>query len=258
GLGTSHYKVLPQFKPLLIVGKGTRSYDAGEAWFQLDQNLGVATVMVDISRLKSIDLDDYTHLLMVGGRYTDIGKSQKQRIISWINDGGILVAVQGAATWSESLCFKANDCKEIEPSDTPDQEPLNAMAYADFDDQRAQRTIGGAIVRAVLDPTHPIAYGYGKEMPLFRRGSSQLKASENPFTTPVRYAEKPLLSGYIGEQRLTEISEQAAVIAERHGKGLVVRFANNPVFRGFWRGTERLWVNALYFGPIVRSTELPQ
>jgi hypothetical protein len=74
----------------------------------------------------------------------------------------------------------------------------------------------------------------------------------------VRYAKKPLMSGYISEQRIGEMSGQSAVIAERHGKGLVIRFANNPIFRGFWLGTERLWVNALYFGPVVRSTELPQ
>jgi len=54
------------------------------------------------------------------------------------------------------------------------------------------------------------------------------------------------------------MSGQPAVIAERQGNGLVVRFANNPIFRGFWRGTERLWINSLYFGPLVRTTELPQ
>jgi hypothetical protein len=132
------------------------------------------------------------------------------------------------------------------------------MAYGDFDDQRAQRTIGGAIVEAVLDPSHPIAWGYEKEIPLFRRGSVLLKASDNPFATPVRYAEKPLLSGYIGDQRLEEMSGKPAVIAERQGKGVVVRFANNPIFRGFWRGTETLWYNALYFGPLIRNTELPK
>ncbi|MBT8076620.1 MAG: peptidase M14, partial [Gammaproteobacteria bacterium] len=84
GLGTSHFKVLPEFKPLLIVGQGTRSYDAGEAWFQLDQNLGVAPVMTNLSRLKSIDLSDYSHLLMVDGRYSDIGNKEKRRIASWI------------------------------------------------------------------------------------------------------------------------------------------------------------------------------
>ena len=258
GLGTSHFKKVKPVKPLLITGRGTRSYDAGEAWFQLDRRLGVAPVMVDISRLRTIDLHDYTHLLMVNGRYADIGKNLKQTIASWVEDGGILVTIQGAATWAESICFENGDCNESKKGeDTAGTKP-DAMAYGDFDDQRAQRTIGGAIVEARVDGTHPIAYGYDSQIPLFRKGSTLLKASENPFATPVRYTEKPLLSGYIGEQRLSEMSGQPAVIAERQGKGLVVRFANNPIFRGFWRGSERLWVNSLYFGSLVKSTELPE
>ena len=257
GLGTSHFKIVPEFKPLLIVGQGTRSYDAGEAWFQLDQNLGVKPVMSTLARLKSVDLDDYSHLLLVDGSYEDINGKQQQRITSWVAGGGVLVAVQRAATWSEDLCFDGNGCKK-EDTDKKEPEASEAMAYGDFDDQNARLTIGGAIVKAAVDPSHPLAWGYEKEIPLFRRGSVLLKASDNAFTTPVRYAESPLLSGYIGEKRLKEMSGQPAVIAERQGKGVVVRFANNPVFRGFWRGTERLWVNALYFGPLIRNTDLPK
>ena len=258
GLGTSHFKKVPVMKPLLIVGRGTRSYDAGEAWFQLDQRLGVSPVMVDMSRLKSIDLHDYTHLLMVEGRYADIGKKLKKDITTWVSNGGILVTTQSAATWAESLCFETDGCNGEKADTEATSEQAEPMAYAEYDDQRAQRTIGGAIVGANLDMTHPIAFGYNKQMPLFRRGSTLLTPSENSFTTPVRYTGKPLLSGYIGGQLLAEMAGQPAVIAERHGKGLVVRFANNPIFRGFWRGTERLWVNSLYFGPLVRTTELPE
>ncbi|MDH3903078.1 MAG: hypothetical protein OES90_07635, partial [Xanthomonadales bacterium] len=257
GLGTSHFKKVKAIHPLLIVGPGTRAYDAGEAWFQLDQRLGVAPVMVDISRLQSIDLHDYTHLLMVEGTYTEIGRKLKQDIASWVNDGGVLVTIQSASTWAETLCFNAADCKESNGNREDTEEPSKPMAYADYDDQKAQRTIGGAIVQARIDNTHPIAFGLNNEMPLFRRGSTLLKASEDPFATPVRYTQEPLLSGYIGEQLLSEMSDQPAVIAERQGKGLVIRFANNPIFRGFWRGTERMWVNSLYFGALVRTTELP-
>ena len=258
GLGTGQFKPVPVIMPLLIVGQGTRNYDAGEAWHQLDQRLGVAPVMVDIARLKHINLGDYTHLLMVEGSYTDINKRLKSRIATWVKEGGVLVAIQAAATWAESLCFRGDDCDDNQDVEQAVDEPVTPMAYAEFEDQSAQRTIGGAIVTARLDATHPVAWGYGKDMPLFRRGSTLLKASDNPFTTPVRYAENPLISGYIGAERLEEMSNQPAVIAERHGKGVVVRFANNPLFRGFWRGSERLWVNSVYFGPILNSTELLQ
>ncbi len=258
GLGTSHFKILPNIKPLLIIGNGVRSYDAGEAWFQMDQRLGVSPVMVEMARLKKVNLNDYTHLLMVDGNYETFNKDLKGRIAVWVSDGGILIATQGAATWAESLCFDTDGCEENQDAEEAPDEPSEPMTYADFDDQKAQRTIGGAIVNARVDSTHPVTFGYNNEMPLFRKGSTLLEVSKNPFATPVRYAENPLVSGYIGSERLAEMSNQPAVIAERHGKGLVVRFANNPLFRGFWRGTERLWVNALYFGPLVGTTELPK
>ena len=258
GLGTSHFEVIAAIKPLLLVGDGVRSYDAGEAWYQLDQNLGVPTVMVEISRLGIIKLSDYTHLILVNGTYSAMSKARKKSIVSWVKAGGILVATQDAATWVESLCFKTESCDESKEENGVEKEPTAPMNYVEFDDQRAQRTIGGAIVSAKLDNTHPIAFGYDKVMPLFRRGATLLTESENPFTTPVRYSDKPLVSGYIGADRLAEMSGKAAVIAERHGNGLTVRFANNPIFRGFWRGTERLWVNAIYFGPLISTTELPQ
>ncbi len=261
GLGTSHFRKVQVVKPLLVVGQGTRAYDAGEVWFQLDQRLGVAPVLADIARLSAIDLNDYTHLLMVEGKYTEIGKKLQQGIAAWVLNGGILVTLQGAATWAESLCFESDGCAES-TAGTGDQKnskaPAQPMAYGNFEGQEAERTIAGAIVMTNVDNTHPIAFGYDSELPIFRKDSTLLKASENPFATPLHYTEKPLLSGYIGEQRLAEMSGQPAVIAERHGKGLLVRFANNPMFRGYWRGTERLWVNSLYFGPLVGTTELPE
>ncbi|MBT8063596.1 MAG: zinc carboxypeptidase, partial [Gammaproteobacteria bacterium] len=104
----------------------------------------------------------------------------------------------------------------------------------------------------------PLAFGYSRpEFPLFRRGTVELQPSGNPYATPVRYSADPLIAGFIGADRLRAMAGQAAVIAERADQGLVVRFANTPLFRAFWRGTERLFVNALYFGQIIEATDLP-
>jgi len=258
GLGTDHFIPVPGVKPLLIVGEGTSSYAVGEAWFQLDQRLGIAPVMIDLNRLKNVRLHDYTHLLMVDGSYKAIGNNLKKNITDWISDGGILVTSQRASAWAESLCFSNGDCKDEQ--DSEEEKPINSehLAYNDYDQKKAEKVIGGAIVTALVDKTHPVAFGYAGRLPLFRRGTTLLKASENPFATPIRYAESPLISGYIGQQRLQEMSKQPAAIAERHRKGAIIRFANNPLFRGFWRGNERMWVNALYFGPLIKETEVPE
>ena len=267
GLGTSHYLPVKPVKPLLLSGEGTRAYDVGEVWFELDQRLKIPPVMVDIDRLGRVNLSDYTHLLVADGSYSGISKGVRESIENWVKAGGVLIATRRGSSWAESLCFSSS-CDDAGKSDKSEGKKAGdksndksgkpvRLAYDDHDQKDAELTIGGAIVSTLVDNTHPVAFGFGDTLAVFRRGTTLLKPSKDPFASPVVYSEKPLISGYIGEKRLEQMSNQASVIAERHGKGAVIRFANNPLFRGFWRGTERLWVNALFFGPSIKNTSLP-
>ncbi|NNE06581.1 MAG: hypothetical protein HKN15_12730 [Xanthomonadales bacterium] len=255
-LGALHFERVKNIKPLMIVGGGVSSYDAGEAWHHFDQRLGVVPVMVEPYRLDRIRLADYSHLIIVDGDYSGIGESFGQRLVAWVQEGGTIVSVARGAAWAESLCFASEPQECASESAAPETKPAESRPYSDHPDDAAKRVIGGAIVAARADLSHPIAYGYQRQdLPLFRRGTTLLKASENAYSTPVRYADSPLLAGFIGDSRQDEMRGQAAVIAERKGAGLVVRFANNPLFRGFWRGTERLFENALYMGQLIDDTQ---
>jgi hypothetical protein len=232
----------------------------GEQWFLLDKRLNIPTTLVEQQRLEGIDLWDYTHLLLADGEYDALADELKVVVSRWISDGGVLVAIGGAAQWAESLCFEATvDGCQAPPVETIPRQVITPRAYSDFASDQAEQVIGGAIVASLLDLSHPLAYGYtGINLPLFRRGTVVLNPSTNPYSTPVRYAREPLMAGFIGDDRLAAFAGQPAVIAEKHGKGLLVRFANTPLFRGFWRGTERLFINALYFGQIIETTQLPE
>jgi hypothetical protein len=199
---------------------------------------------------------------MTDSTHAGISKSDKERIVEWVKQGGILVTVGRSAAWAEKLCFEAKPekCEKNtdEDKDTEEEEETPTRAYADFEPDLVQKVVGGAIAAGTIDTTHPIGFGYQRDdVALFRRGNTVLEASENAYSTPVHYTDEPLLAGFIGPERLDEIRGQPAVIAEREGDGLVVRFANNPLFRGFWRGTERMFENSLYFGQIVRTTRIP-
>jgi len=261
-LGSSHFSIILPPRPLILGGKGTSTYEPGEAWFLLDARLGLAAPIVELSNLDRVTLGDYSHLLLQDGNYGLIEPAQMQAIAKWVNAGGILVAVAQAAAWAETLCFEADPLACVT---TGTAEPVAAdlplvspAAYGDFANDKAQNVIGGAIVASTLDLSHPLAFGYQRaELPLMRRGTTLLKPSQNAYVTPVRYTESPLMAGFVGEEQLANMGGQPAVIAERKGKGLVVRFANNPLFRGFWRGTERMYINALYFGQVIEATDLP-
>ena len=259
-LGSKHFALVKPINPLIVGGFGTSSYGVGEQWFLLDHRLQIPVTIVEQQRLDKINLWDYTHLLLADGEYESITNGLKKTLTRWIQDGGILVTINRASSWAESLCFESepDDCKEVE-STIADSEPVTARTYSDFVDDKAKQVIGGAIVSSVLDLSHPLTFGYRRaELPIFRRGTTVLTPSNNPYSTPVRYTSDPLMAGYIGDERLAAFKGQPAVIAEKQGEGLVVRFANNPVFRGFWRGTEKLFINALYFGQVIESTELPE
>jgi hypothetical protein len=244
----------------LLGGSGTSSYGVGAQWFVLDYRLGIPTTMINQETLGDINLWDYTHLLMADGEYDDLSDGRKSMIARWVKDGGILMGINRAAVWAESLCFEhPQDKCETEEAATANGSPVPARAYSDFADDKARQVIGGAIVGSTLDLSHPLAFGYQRsELPIFRRGTTLLTPSDNAYSTPVRYTSNPLLAGFIGQERLEAFRGGPAVIAEKTGEGLVVRFANTPVFRGFWRGTERLFINALYFGQVIESTELPE
>ena len=48
------------------------------------------------------------------------------------------------------------------------------------------------------------------------------------------------------------MSKSASIIVSRIGKGRVVLFADNPNFRGAWYGTNKLFMNAIFFGQFIR------
>jgi hypothetical protein len=259
-LGAKHFKLIKPVNPLIVGGSDNSSYGVGEQWFLLDQRLGIPATIVEAERLAQIDLWNYTHLLLADGDYKSITNGLKKVIARWVQDGGILVSVNRAASWAEGLCFEdlPDKCVTVD-SETAGEKQATARAYSDFADDKANLVIGGAIVSSVLDLSHPIAFGYRRaELPIFRRGTTILTLGSNAYSTPVHYTSDPLMAGFIGDERLAEFRGQPAVIAEKRGKGLLVRFANNPLFRGFWRGTEKLYINALFFGQVVESTELPE
>ena len=77
----------------------------------------------------------------------------------------------------------------------------------------AQR-IGGAIFEVRIDNTHPIGFGYNTTHSVFRRGTNFFELSESASANVARYTKNPLKSGYISEEKLSEIKNTASIIAK--------------------------------------------
>ena len=116
--------------------------------------------------------------------------------------------------------------------------------------------IGGAIFAADLDNSHPLGFGYpDRSIFLHKNVEEPMEVTGNPFGTVIAYTEDPVYSGYVSDENRDKLAGTPALIAERSGDGAVILFADNPNFRGYWYGTNKLFLNALFFS---RTFEAPE
>jgi hypothetical protein len=62
-----------------------------------------------------------------------------------------------------------------------------------------------------------------------------------------------LIGGYLHPTSLKRIANSAAVVVSGEGAGRVVLFSDNPNFRGIWYGTNKLFLNSLFFGSLMTA-----
>lgn len=199
-----------------------------------------------------MDWSRYTHLIIVGGGNTSLSDRATDRVNQWIReDGGILVTMRQASRMAQSA-FLGMDTED-DASRDDDDTPNERRNYADMGVDDAEHFIGGAIFQTDLDPSNPIGFGYAdRDLPVHRNTSFTLQRPENnPFAVVAEYTDDPLLSGYASQRRQDEIAGTPAIIAQRHGRGAVIMFADNPAFRATFRGTERAFMNAVFFGGLI-------
>jgi hypothetical protein len=251
-LGSRTLRHLEPVRPMIVVGDGVNMLEAGEAWHLLDHRFGVPVSLLEMDQLGRADLSRYTHVIMVDGNWNRLSDQAEAALKSWTRAGGVLVAQKGALRWlasSELLDLEFRDAEPVEEG---------RRAYADYQADRAAEVIGGSIFESRLDLTHPLAWGYDREsLPVFRNSTLFLEPVDNPYANVALYTDSPLLSGYISERNLAALPGTASVLAERVGSGTVVAFADNPNFRAFWYGTNRLFLNAIFFGQTLQHTRAP-
>ena len=260
-LGGFNVDALEAPKVLLLTGRGGTSgvsdNDAGEVWHYLDHMLHIPVTMIDIVDVNSGHLADHTHVIAVGGAYGGLSDGFIESLTAWINRGGVFIGTQSGAEWAvakgladiDMLGVEREEDDKDEKDDSETDAPAPPVAYEDKLDYDRQERITGAVFAGMIDPTHPLGFGYeGNQIFIHKEGEKGFEPGKNPFGLVVRYTDTPLASGYASATNLQRLSGKGMLAAERVGAGSVILFADNPNFRAYWLGTKRLFSNSLFFG----------
>ena len=238
-LGSNNFRPIQLPKIGLIVGDGISSYDAGEIWHLLDTRYHIPVTKLDTRSLSRINLDRYNTIIMpnTSGLSDDITK----KLQTWVTNGGTLIAFRNALRYLNSKEFLNVEFKK------PKLQAKNVTREQQRNFRGAQ-VIGGAIFEAKIDRSHPINFGYkNATLPMFRNTTLFVNPEKNSYDNPIQYTKNPLLSGYVSEENLDSLAKTVPLKIKRSGRGKIVGFTDNTNFRGFWYGTNKLMMNAIFF-----------
>ena len=251
-LGSTEFSTLEKVRPVLIVGDGISYSEAGEVWHLLDQRLDMACPLVDLGYFNKLDFTPYNVVIMVNGDYASIDSTGVAHLKTWLQFGGTLISTRTASKWLAKAGLADVEFKEIEKvnKDTV----TTRRRYSDAMYFKGAQAIGGAIFLANLDLSHPLGYGFeSTEIPVFKRSQLFIKPARNPYNTPLIFKTDGLLCGYISKENYKQLAGSALVSIHGMEKGRIIVFSEDPNFRAVWYGTNRLFMNALMFGQMIRS-----
>ena len=147
----------------------------------------------------------------------------------------------------------ANRQRERVPDKAQDRalEPLGGIVSPTASGD-APQPVPGAFFDVTLDRTHWLTHGFEQpRLTVLFEGSTFLKLSRNGSNVAVFPSTGPLVrAGFTFPENTERLLRGTALLVEEPvGDGHVILFANEPMFRGWWRSLDRLVLNGIVLGP---------
>ncbi len=243
-LGSGNMEVVRQPKIALIVGEGSSSNDIGELWHLLDTRYNIPVTKVEASNLSSSNIDRFNVIIMASGNYNRLNA---ETLKTWLNAGGVLIGTETAVRWLADRQLANVEFKK--PKENPS---TGVRPYASSQEDRGALSLAGSIFETEIDLTHPLGYGFrNKRLPMFRTSGDFLEPAQNVYAMPSYYTSKPLMAGYAHPTHMSLAGGSASIIVSGVGSGKVISMSDNPNFRAFWYGNNKLLANAVFFGNTI-------
>ncbi|MCE5345833.1 MAG: hypothetical protein LLG13_06020 [Bacteroidales bacterium] len=242
-LGSNAFTVLQKPSVIMFVGDGSNSSEAGEIWHLFDTRFNVPVTMVSPSKAGTLNLNRYNVLIITGS--PEVSSVTIENIKAWNRKGGTIIAYAGGNTW-----LSKNKLAEIEFVPASVSHVKNGV-YVDRAADNLAQQIPGSIFETKLDLSHPLCYGYTRNiLPVFKSDAVAVNKDPNVYNNPVSYTSDPLLSGYCTKENIERI--KGTSFASVHGDR-VISIYDDANFRAIWYGTNKIFLNAVFFGQMIVS-----
>lgn len=242
-LGSEAVQAILPPRVAVLGGEPTNSLDFGEVWHFFEQQLEYPISVIHSNYLREINLSEYDILIFPGGSgYTDFYDEELlSDLKEWVANGGRLIAIDGALKGLGGESGFSIRERIVHA----DSSGYSLYPHEDMDRIAIKDEITGAIFKTRVDPTHPLAFGYGDTY-------YSLKMQEDRYEYldkgTVVYTEDEIVpvAGFAGSQARKNREHTLVFGVEDSGAGHVIYLVDNPLFRGFWENGKLFFANALF------------
>ena len=252
-LGSSDLNHLTKPKVAVLFGEQTSALSTGEIWHFFEQQIRFPVTQIGSEYFRIVNLSRYDVLIVPEGSYKLFDDGLLERISAWVTDGGKLILIGNALdAFVDKKGFglkKYNSDSEKAAAELREQDRLQNETFSRYEEierKRLSDNISGAIYKVALDNSHPLAFG-------MRNTYYTLKNHERRFAHlstgwNVGYFKENVkpVQGFAGFKANQALDNSLLLGVEEKGKGEIIYFVDNPLFRSFWENGKILFANAVF------------
>jgi len=242
--GSGYVDVIQNLNIAVLSGEPTSTLRFGEIWNFFEQQLVYPISVLDNNYFERVDLTKYDILVLPDGRgYINfLNTHNKEKIKDWVKRGGKLIVMGGAI---DGLIASDKDF-ELSEKEIKEDSSTTIESFEISEREQIKSAITGAIFKATVDNTNPLAYGYDDTYFTLKLGARSYNYLENGSAVYLSEGDNEPVSGFAGSEAKKKIAETIIFGTEKMGRGQVIYMVDNPLFRGFWENGKLFFANALF------------
>ncbi len=247
-LGSGDVRHIAAPRIVMPHGSPASSASVGQLWHYFDEVIGYPITRMEPEDLARADLSDWDVVVLPSGNWSSVWNEERLGALSdWVRSGGRLVVFGSAASWlagKEGFALKDIEKADV-PADSVRAEEARTKRYAERERDGLTTDNPGAIFEVAVDGTHPLGYGFGaSSWMLSRRGAGHAVMLDGSAWNVGVLGRR--VSGHTGYEAEDRIDGTLSFGAESMGRGSVVYFMDDPLYRAFWYSGRRLVANAVF------------
>jgi len=237
--GSSIYPLLVAPKVAVVAGADVSAQSLGEVWHFFEQELNYPLTLLSEQKLKNLELSAINVLILPDGSYM---RNNIEKLEHWIGLGGKVIVMGDAIGSVEGI--KPFEIKKKEFPAVLEKENL-ARTYASKDKDNVEDAIPGAIFKVNLDKSHPLSLSLGDYYYTLKTDDKIYEPLKKGWNVGL---VKPysIVSGVAGTNVLKKLDNGLLFGVQPAGKGCVLYFSDDILFRSFWESGKQLFINGLF------------